>query len=108
MDKRYINLNKIYDKTGRRRPGVISNAIPIKREKDNPADKDSENRCHVVDEIEKLVKEGITVEDACKNLVEKYKDNFKYLPENALAQIFNGWYNGRIKDRDRKSEGRIW
>lgn len=108
MDKRYINLNKIYDKNGRRRPDVISNAISIKRENNNPADKDSENRSHVVDEIERLVKEGIIVEDACKSLVDKYKDNFKYLPERDLAQIFAGWYNGRIKNRDRISEGRIW
>ena len=108
MDKKFTHNGNLYDKTGRRKPGVISGEIPIKREKNNPADKDSENRCHVVDEIERLVKEGITVEDACRSLVDKYKDNFKYLPERDLAQIFARWYNGRIKNRDRISEGRIW
>lgn len=109
MDKRFTYKSNVYDKNGRRRQNLISEKIPTKRERNNPAGKDAENRKHVVEEIERLVSTGISVEEACESLVDSNKDKFKYFPEGMnLAQIFARWYSGKIREKRNIEKGNYY
>lgn len=86
-------------KNGRRMPGYITRSMPLERKKKDPAAEDRENRKEVVKEIMERVNNGEKLQEACNELVEKYKDKFKYLPVESLSNIFAGWYNGRLRPR---------
>ena len=38
-------------------------------------------------------------------MVEKYKNDFKYLPLENLPQIFANWYNGAIREKKEFEKG---
>lgn len=98
MNKKFLVNSSYFNKWGSYMPGSKSNKCTPKVKTEDPAVEDRKNRNQVVREIEEQVDRGISIENACKNLVETYKDKFKYLPEENLAQIFAGWYNGRHRD----------
>lgn len=108
MNKRYLRNSKRFNKYGDYRAGSIVRRSCSRIKTDDPAKEDRENREQVVDEIRKLIDSGTAIEDACSTLVKKYKDRFRYLPENRLDEIFADWYNGRMKGKNKAIEGRTW
>lgn len=99
--QRYNRNSSFYDKAGRYR-GKIKTDKPARnkpKNTDDPAKRDREKREEVVKEIMELVKNGENLQDACNSIVEKYQYEFKYLPAENLANIFAGWYNGRVRPR---------
>lgn len=66
---------------------------------------DTKNRDNVRKEIERLVTEGLKVEDAAKIIAqeETVKKQFKYLTQHGiiLEEIFADWYKQYMKNKDR-------
>lgn len=108
MNKKYSTNSSYFNKWGKYVPGSKSNLCIPKVETKDPAAEDRKNREQVVYEIEKLVDEGMAIEEACKNLVQVHKDKFKYFPEENLAGIFADWYNRRSKAKNKTIEERTW
>ena len=95
---KYKHNSYWYNKKGLYRGNMYNGSIFTTKGED-PASEDRKNRNYAVSEIQKLINDGYALEDACKLAVEKYGDNFKYLPKSNLVEIFFGWYNGRIRER---------
>lgn len=106
--KKYSVIDRTSSSNRRYIPGTMVDLSIAKIKTEDPAAEDRKNRKKVVDRIEMLVNSGIELEEACNTIVEAYKDNFKYLPKENLAQIFAGWYNGKIKAKNRIADGRTW
>lgn len=102
---RYNHKSVFFTKDGRYRGGVRCEQMPILEPRFDPAKEDRENRRKVVKEIIKLVKNGEKLEDVCDRMVEKYKNDFKYLPLENLPQIFANWYNGAIREKKEFEKG---
>lgn len=101
---RYNRNSDFFTKEGRYRGGIKCGKIPVDHSSD-PAKEDRENRRKVVKEIIKLVKNGEKLEAVCDRMVEKYKNDFKYLPLENLPQIFANWYNGAIREKKEFEKG---
>lgn len=97
-----------YTKNGHHRTNIATGSIPRYLKKNNPAKQDTENRKKVVEEIENLVSTGVSLDEACDMLSknEDIRNNFKYLPQDSLKNIFANWYNGMIKRKTEIEKGR--
>lgn len=98
MNKKFLANSSYFSKSGIYIPCSKSNKCAPKVKTEDPAVEDRKNRNQVVKDIEERVNRGVPIQQACEDLVETYKDKFKYLPKETLAQIFAGWYNGRHRD----------
>lgn len=71
---------------------------------------DRDNRKMLINTIEKFLKEGKTLEEACEVLAQdaEIKNKFKYYPKNVdLKTIFASWYNGKTREKREIEKGRI-
>lgn len=106
MNPNYMRNSKFFYRDGRRRPGVINESIPVKREEEDPAKADRRNREMVRRKIGELVKSGMTVKEAVRTFMkdpqnEKLIKSFKYF-DNAnvnLENIFINWCTENEKNK---------
>ena len=107
VDRRSIySNNDIFDKNGRRRPGIVTGKIKnVNREK-SPTQTDKEKRARIVEEIQKRATNGETLDTIVNEIAQRseVKMQFEYFSKNGitdLAPIFKNWYQSYEKNKDK-------
>ncbi len=106
MYSKHPRNNFIFDRKGMKRPGYNVSFVKIERAKENVTENDTQNRLHVVEEIEKGIREGKSMDEILDALCsdEEINKQFDYLKRNGLnlRTIFASWYESKQKNKNAK------
>lgn len=102
-NKNYMRNSGFFDRSGRRRPGIIAQSIPQKIQKEDPSKEDRENRQNILQEIETRCGQGEELDIVVAEIAgrKEIKQQFDYYEKNGivnLAEIFKNWYQSYIKN----------
>ena len=101
--KLYTKSPYVYTRNGYRRPGVITKRIKVNDNREDPAEKDRNNRKIVTDTIIKYVESGMDAEKAVFIVAnnKKVRQAFNYLIEAGidLETLFMEFYNREVGRR---------